>query len=240
MKIEIWSDYVCPFCYIGKRKIEKAIEQLPFIGEVNFVYKSYELDPNTPIYHGVSIDEAISSKYGVPLAQAKEMNQTIVEAAKIEGLSFDFDNMKPTNTLDAHRLTKFAKAQGKEGEMLETLYKAYFEEGKLISDEATLLELGISIGLNEAEVQEVLQDGTRYLADVREDENEAGQYGITSVPYFVLNDKYAIKGAQPVELFIKALTDTWSESLQESKEVTNSDMVCDDEGCHIPQTKSGE
>lgn len=237
MKIEIWSDYVCPFCYIGKRKLEKALAQLPFIGEVEIAYKSYELDPNAKMYDGVSIDEAISQKYGIPLEQAKASNEGIVQAAKEVGLSFDFNQMKPTNTLDAHRLTKFAKTKGKEEAMLERLYQAYFEEGVLISDEKTLIDLGVEVGLESEDVTKVLRDQTAFLGEVRTDETTAAQLGITSAPYFVLNDKYAVKGAQPVELFIRALTDVWSKQVEEEKEVSQqADMVCDDDGCHVPNS----
>lgn len=234
MKIEVWSDFLCPFCFIGKRKLELAIEELPFLEEVELNFKSFELDPNAPMYAGVSIDEAIAKKYGVSVEQAKANNKNIVQAAKEVGLNFDFENMKPTNSLDAHRLTKLAKSKGLEDKMVNLLYRAYFEDGALISDHDVLMDLGLAVGLNQEDMMRVLNNQSEYLQEVRADENEASQHGITSVPYFVFNDKYAVKGAQPIELFKKALTDFYAEQ-QHIKVEEIPGMMCDDTGCEIPK-----
>lgn len=234
MKIEIWSDFVCPFCYIGKRKLDHALAQLPFIQNVQIEFKSYELDQNAPLYSGVSINEAISRKYGVSLAEATKMNQQIGEHALHEGLHFDFEAMKPTNTLDAHRITKLAKHHHLESQMVNALYAAYFEKGQLISDHDVLLTLATSIGLPENEVKDTLANQSTWLKDVRDDENQARVYQITGAPYFLIDETYAIKGAQPVELFIKALTDAWSNA-QTNQFADDNELICDDNGCHIPQ-----
>lgn len=238
MKIEIWSDVVCPFWYIGERRLFAAMDELPYKDELEVSFKSFELDPNASFYTGKSIEEAISEKYGVSIEQARGMNQNIIEQAKEVGLDFNFSELKPTNTLSAHRLIKFAKSQGKELAMSNRLFKEYFEEGALVSDTETLVRLAVEVGLLEVDVRDVLADDSRFLADVRADETTAQQYGITSVPYIVVNDKYAIKGAQPVETFKGAIETAWSELTPKSpfQEIAAKEgMICDENGCEIPK-----
>ncbi|MGY3766018.1 DsbA family oxidoreductase [Vagococcus vulneris] len=233
MKIEIWSDFVCPFCYIGEKKLEEALSQMPFIKNIEILFKSFELDPQAPLYNGSSIDEAIAKKYGLSVEQARQNNEGIKQHAADVGLTFDFDIMKPTNTLDAHRLTKLASSKGLEKNMVNLLFKAYFENGALISDHEILAKLGTEAGLDEDDVKSVLNDPNCFLSDVRQDENQAQQYGVSAAPYFVIDNTYAIRGAQPVELFIRALTDAWSKK-QESNN-SNNGMICDENGCELPK-----
>lgn len=195
MKIEVWSDFVCPFCYIGKRRLEEALSQFPDKDQVEIEFKSFELDPNAPVYKGTSIHEALAAKYGMSVEQAREANNNVGRQAESVGLSFHFDEMKPTNTFDAHRLAKFAKSKGKEKEITEKLLLGYFTESKNLGDHDTLADIAESCGLDRANATEVLQDKTAYSNDVRIEQAIAQQYGITGVPYFVINQKYAISGA---------------------------------------------
>lgn len=237
MKIEVWSDYVCPFCYIGKRRLELALEQFPHQDQVEVEFKAFELDPNSLTYSGQNIHEVLAKKYGMSIEQARQSNQGIGQHAASVGLAFNFDEMKPTNTFDAHRLAKFAKSQGKEAEVSEKLLYAYFTESKLISDHDTLADIAEAAGLDREKVLEVLSDQNAYKSEVRTDEALAQQYGVQGVPFFVINQKYAISGAQPLETFQGALQKVWEE--EAPKPVfqdlsTDSDLSCADGSCSIP------
>ncbi|THE12719.1 DsbA family oxidoreductase [Bacillus timonensis] len=211
MKIEVWSDFVCPFCYVGKRRLEQALEQFPHREQVEVEFKSFELDPNAKPYSGQSIHELLASKYGTSVEQAKQMNENVGEQAAGVGLNYNFDTMKHTNTFDAHRLAKFAATEGKEKEMTEILLHSYFEEGKLISDHEVLADLAESVGLDRQATLDVLKDEKKFANDVRIDESLAQQIGVTGVPFFVINQKYAISGAQPTSTFLGALQQVWTE-----------------------------
>ncbi|MBT2724343.1 DsbA family oxidoreductase [Bacillus sp. ISL-46] len=240
MKIEVWSDYVCPFCYIGKRRLEVALDQFPHRDQVEVEFKSFELDPNSPKNIGQNIHEVLAKKYGMSVEKAKEANQGVGQQAATVGLEFNFDEMKPTNTFDAHRLAKFAKTQGKEAAVSEMLLHAYFTESKHIGDIETLSDLAEAAGLNRQEVLQVLNDKEAYATDVRQDESLAQQYGVRGVPYFVINQKYAISGAQPTETFMGALQKVWEEEsptpvLQDLS--TEDEVSCADGSCAIPEKK---
>ncbi len=208
MKVEIWSDYACPFCYIGKRRFEKALEQFPHKNEVELVFRSFELDPSSPKEIKSSMQEILSTKYGMSLEEAKAGNDRLAEQAMEEGLVYRFDTLIPTNTFDAHRLTHYAGEQGKMAEMSERLFKAYFTDSLHIGNEDTLVFLAQGIGLSGEEVGTILSSDA-FANEVRHDERLAGEIGIRGVPYFVLDGKYAISGAQPLETFQKALQQVW-------------------------------
>lgn len=240
MKIEVWSDYVCPFCYIGKRRLEQALEQFPHRDQVEVEFKSFELEPNAKPYSGQSIHELLASKYGMPVAQAKEMNENLGQQAAELGLNYNFDEMKNTNTFDAHRLTKYAATVGKEKELTELLLQSYFVEGKLISDHDVLAGLAESVGVERQEALDVLKDEKKYANDVRIDEAIAQQIGVTGVPFFVINQKYSISGAQPTSTFLGALQQVWNEEHPAPKlQDLSGDQgaVCTDESCEIPTDK---
>lgn len=242
MKIEVWSDFVCPFCYIGKRRLEEALAVFPHKDQVEVEYKSFELDQNAPLNSGKTIDEALASKYGMTIEQAKEANAGIGQQAKSVGLNFRFDEMKPTNTFDAHRLAKFAKTQGKEEDITENLLYAYFTDNKNLGNHDTLADLAEASGLERKEALEVLCDKTAYASEVRNDEGIAQQYGISGVPYFVINQKYAISGAQRAETFAGALKKVWEEEnpapkLQDLTEGSGDDAFCADGSCAVPKNK---
>ncbi|HDR6759120.1 DsbA family oxidoreductase [Bacillus cereus group sp. MYBK249-1] len=234
MKIEVWSDFVCPFCYIGKRRLEMALEQFSHKKDVEVEFKSFELDQNAPIYSGTSINEVLASKYGISIEEAKRNNVQLGNHAASMGLSFNFDEMKPTNTFDAHRLAKFAKNQGKEKEITENLLFAYFTESKNLSDVDTLATIAEASGLDKQESLKVINNKNAYANDVRIDEAIAQQYQISGVPYFIINQKYAISGAQPLETFVGALQQVWEPKLQKLSSEGGSDLSCTDGSCSVP------
>jgi predicted DsbA family dithiol-disulfide isomerase len=242
MKIEVWSDFVCPFCYIGKRRLEEALALFPFRDQVEVEFKSFELDPYSPKYNGKSIHEVLAKKYGMSLDQAKQANLNVGQQAANVGLTFHFDSMKPTNTFDAHRLTKFAKTLKKEGKVTEKLLYAYFSESQDLGDHKTLAEIAVAAGIDREETLAVLQDQSAFANEVRLDEAEARNYGISGVPYFVFNQKFAISGAQPTEMFSNALQKAWQEesatpTLKVLSTESTEDASCSDGNCIIPDKK---
>ncbi|KHE72425.1 DsbA family oxidoreductase [Halobacillus sp. BBL2006] len=240
MKIEVWSDFVCPFCYIGKRRLEEALEQLPESAEVEVDYKSFELDPQAKRNTGQNMHEKLAAKYGRSLDEAREMTQNMTEQAKMVGLDFHFDTMVPTNTFDAHRVAKFAETKGLGKEVAEQFFKGVLTDSRDLGDHKTLAELASKIGMDSNEVNQVLQ-GTDYTEVVRAEENEAHQIGVQGVPFFVINRKYAVSGAQPTEVFVQGL----QKALEEEKKSspfedlsTTNDAACTEDGCEIPSNDS--
>ncbi|WP_338555060.1 DsbA family oxidoreductase [Paenibacillus sp. KS-LC4] len=205
MKIEIWSDYVCPFCYIGKRRLESALEQFAHRNEVVIEYRSFELNSEASMYSGKNMHQILSEKHGMSIEQAKKANAELGQQAALMGLVYNFDQMKPTNTFDAHRLTQYAKSVGKDKELAEKLFYSYYTDAKLISDHDTLANIAESVGMNKDESMAVLHNPSKYANEVRSDEAIAKQLGITGAPFFVIDRKYAISGAQPIEVFLSAL-----------------------------------
>ncbi|RSK55276.1 DsbA family oxidoreductase [Bacillus canaveralius] len=240
MKIEVWSDFVCPFCYIGKRRLEAALAEFPHKDQVEIEFKSFELDQNAPRNSGESIHESLAAKYGMTVEEAKQANANVGQQAASVGLTFNFDSMKPTNTFDAHRLAKFAKYHEKEAQLTEKLLNAYFTDSKDLSDFETLADIAAAVGLDRQEAVNALQDHNAFANEVRIDESIAQQYGISGVPYFVINSKYAISGAQPTETFTSALEKVWEEenptpTLQDlSAGGADDDAFCADGSCAVP------
>ncbi|MFA9378709.1 MAG: DsbA family oxidoreductase [Lachnotalea sp.] len=202
MKIEIWSDYACPFCYIGKRKLELAIQQASIKEPIEIEFKSFELNPDSPKEYKENIHEIIASKYGIPVEEARATNDRIISMAKEVGLNYNFDDLKPTNTFDAHRLSHYAKAEGKNKEYSEAVLKSYFVESNLISNHEVLADLAESIGLDKQKALAILSSD-QYAKEVREDEKKAHELRVDSVPYFLFNGTKAISGALPVESFLE-------------------------------------
>ncbi|AMX84776.1 disulfide bond formation protein DsbA [Geobacillus subterraneus] len=237
MKIEVWSDFVCPFCYIGKRRLEQALEQFPHRNDVTVVFRSFELDPNAPNETPLTIHEIIAKKYGITVEEAKRANADIGRQAEAVGLTFRFETMKPTNTFDAHRLAQYAKEKGKLDDVVERLFFAYFTESKRMSDRTVLLDIAEAAGLDRSEAEAVLHGG-RYTEQVREDEAEAAQLGVRGVPFFVLNGKYALSGAQPVDVFRRALEKVWEEERQDSplRPLADEGGTCTDGNCSIDES----
>ena len=204
LKIEIWSDYVCPFCYIGKRRLEEALEQTGLSEKAEIVFKAYELDPNSAAESNDSVRVDLAKKYGMSAQEAKNMTDNVELQAKTVGLDYDFDKMTPANTFNAHRLAKLAEQEGLSKAVTENLLKAYFIDGEKIGTDDVLLRIAEEAGLSRDRVKEVL-DSDEFAEDVKMDIEEAGQLGVKGVPFFVINRKYAISGAQPVDAFAEAL-----------------------------------
>ncbi|WP_026293796.1 DsbA family oxidoreductase [Saccharibacillus kuerlensis] len=241
MKIEVWSDFVCPFCYIGKRRLEQALERFPHKAQVEVVYKSFELDPNfSREANDNDIHDLLAGKYGMSREQAIASNRSVGEAANSVGLNFDFDRMRYTNTFDAHRLAHFAAEKGLSHALTERLLKAYFTEGAFLNDHEAVAKLAEEAGLDKNEALNVLQSDV-YSENVRADENEAMQLGVRGVPFFVLDEKFAISGAQPDSVFDQALERAWSERSPLTvlgEDLTSGDADgCFDGSCAVPQAK---
>lgn len=235
MKIEVWSDYVCPFCYIGKRRLEDAIATTGLAQNVDVQFKAYELDPNSPAFSDKSTYEMLVEKYQTTPEAAKQMTVSVKQQAQTVGLEYDFDRIKPANTFDAHRLAKWAEAQGKPAEVSERLLKAYFIEAQEIGRHEVLLNLVEEIGLNRAEASEILSSDA-YEAEVKQDIQEGMSLGVQGVPFFVINRKYAISGAQPAEAFAEALRKVAEEEGVSTKlQPLGQDNVgiCKDDNCEI-------
>lgn len=233
MKVEIWSDIFCPFCYIGKRRFENALKNFSDKDDVEIIYRSFELNPDAPKVNNNNIHEAIAEKYGMSVEEAKANNDGIVRQAASLGLEYNFDTLILTNSLDAHRLIHFAKDFNKMEEMTEALFKAYFTDSKNISDIDILGDIAKSAGLNKEEAIKFL-NSDKYKNEVREDEALSRNYGITSVPTFVFNDKFKVTGAQPEDVFLMALNKALEE-YKPSLDLENNDgkNVCVDGNCGI-------
>jgi predicted DsbA family dithiol-disulfide isomerase len=213
MKVEIWSDFVCPFCYIGKRHWEEGLSKFTHRDQVEVVYRSFELNPTLPRDGNPNVHEMLSTKYGMSLEQAKASTHDITQRARAVGLDFHLEQSIQTNTFDGHRLVHYAFTQGKHDEMTERLMKAYFTEGLHIGHEDTLLALAVDVGLDRNATLRALTEG-QYGDAVRTDEAEAREIGVRGVPFFVMNRKYAISGAQPSHVFMNALEQVWEEEQQ--------------------------
>ncbi|MCM3631768.1 MULTISPECIES: DsbA family oxidoreductase [Paenibacillus] len=229
MKVEIWSDFACPFCYIGKTYYERALEQFPHREQIVTQYKSFELDPNESQKRPTI--ESLAEKYGTSVQQAKEMTSGVASRAKEAGLTFNFEHMMTINSLDAHRIVHYAETVGKSKELVEALFYAYFTENKDLSDRQVLISIAESVQL---QVTEVLEDEQKYKAQVRADEFEAQQLGVRGVPFFVVDRKYAISGAQPVSVFVDTLNKAWSERSSGLQHVeADGDDSCGPDGCKV-------
>lgn len=231
LQIEMWTDFAWPFCYIGKKRLEDAIQKINQPVEV--IYRCFELDPSMGRDVKENMYEMLARKYGMSIEQAKANTQNVVQMAKEVGLDYQMDTLILTNTFDAHRLTMYAKTKGLMKEMTERILRAYFTESKHIGDHQTLTDLAVEVGLNREAVEKMLKSD-EMAAEVHTDKQTARQYGISSVPFFLINKKYAITGAQPTEAFVQALEKIAAED--KMVVLNNQDgAICDDDGCDIPK-----
>jgi predicted DsbA family dithiol-disulfide isomerase len=207
--VEIWSDIACPWCYIGKRRFEAALEQFEHRDDVDVTWRSFELDPAAPAERTGDRAERLAEKYGMTVEQAREAEQRLTSVAAEEGLPFRFDIARSGSTFDGHRLVHLAETHGLQDQMKERLLRAYFTEGELMSDRDTLVRLAAEIGLDEQEVRELLA-GDRYADAVRADERTAGELGISAVPTFVIDRKLGASGAQPPQALLDLLRQGWA------------------------------
>lgn len=236
MKIEVWSDFVCPFCYIGKRRLEEALAQFPD-RHVDVVYKSFELDPHAERNTGRNMHEKLAAKYGRSIDEAREMTQNMTDQAKMVGLDFRFDTVVPTNTFDAHRVSQLANEKGVGKAFAERFFKAVLTDGKDIGDHETISSLASEVGLDREEVSAVLE-GTDYTEAVRKEEAEAQQIGVQGVPFFVINRKYAVSGAQPTEVFVQGLEKAFAEEDEKPvfEDLSSEDgAACTEDGCEVQE-----
>jgi predicted DsbA family dithiol-disulfide isomerase len=211
LKVEIWSDVVCPWCYIGKRRFEAALEGFEHRDEVEVVWKSFELDPSAPTQRSEDLADRLATKYGVTREQAQAMNARVMEQAAAVGLEYHLDIARNGNTFDAHRLIHLAAEKGLQAEATERFSAAYFTEGRPIGDRETLVELAAEVGIDRDRAEEVLRSD-EFAANVRQDQRDAAQLGISAVPCFVIDRRYGISGAQPPELILQALNQAWTET----------------------------
>ena len=209
MKIDIWSDIVCPFCYIGKRRLEAAVAQFEHSDEVEVTWHSFELDRGAVAVSDVPLVDLVASKYGTTREQAIAQHRSMAHAAAELGLEFSWETARYGNTFDAHRVVHLAAEQGLADAAHERLMRAYFTEGLAVGDRETLVRLAGEIGLDAVAVRDMLESDD-YGNHVRSDEATAKMLGIGSVPFFVFDRKYGVSGAQPVEVFTQALETAWA------------------------------
>ena len=229
MKIEIWSDIVCPFCYIGKRRIEAALAKFPHADHVEIQWRSFELNPDYVPLPGRSVHASLAEKKGISEGQARQMGNQMTQTAAELGLHYDFNKAVPANTFQAHQLLHLATRHGINNVAKERLFRAYYTEGQDLNDLEVLVQLAAEVGLDAAEARATLQAGT-YADAVRYDEYQAQQINVRGVPYFVFEDKYAVSGAQPTELFSEVLDTVWREA-NPLVTVGAEGAACGPEGC---------
>ncbi len=210
--VEVWSDIVCPWCYLGKRRLEAALARFEHADRVDVVWRSFELEPDAP-RDAQSRRDLLLSRYGMTAEQAAERDAQMTALAAAEGLEYRPDLAQLGNTFDAHRVLHAARAAGLQAQAKERLLRGYFSEGRRLTDADTLVELAADAGMDPAAARAALADGS-FGEDVRADEREAAAIGITGVPFFVLNRRYAVSGAQPTDLLLQALERTWAETVE--------------------------
>lgn len=204
MKVEIWSDVMCPFCYIGKRRFENALEHFEHKDEIEIEWKSFQLNPNMETNPNINIDQYLADVKGFTIDHARQLNAHVTQMAAEAGLTYNFDKAIVANSFNAHRYSHLAKKHGLGIEAEDQLFKAYFTDGKNIDDQHTLIELGAALGLDASEVKQTLESNA-YADEVKRDIAQAQYLGIQGVPFFVLNNKYAVSGAQAVPVFEQTL-----------------------------------
>ena len=216
LKIQIWSDIMCPFCYIGKRRIESALQNFEHKDTVEIEWKSFQLDPSFIASPEDNMVEHLAEKYRKDAVWAQGMLEDMTQNAKNSGLDFHFEKAIMANSLHAHRLLHLAKKYNLANDLEELLFKAYLTDGKNINDLDTLKAFGLEVGLNGESIDEVLHSNA-YADEVQQDINEAQSIGVQGVPFFVFDNKYAVSGAQHVETFVKTLEKVWEEGKFEAK-----------------------
>lgn len=230
LRIDIWSDIACPWCYVGKRHLEAALQQFPERAAVEMVWRAFELDPSAPRVRdpAISYSERLSKKYGTSTAQAEQMIRRMTDVAAADGLEFRFDRIRPGNTFDAHRVLHLAHEHGVQDAVKERFLRGYMTEGEAIGEPEVLVRLAASAGLDAEAVREMLKS-SRYEREVRADEEQARSLRITGVPFFIVGGRYALSGAQPSEVILGALQQAWAESRAAAPAAEGA--VCGPDGC---------
>ncbi|MGC0378104.1 DsbA family oxidoreductase [Streptomyces sp. SAI-229] len=235
MRVEIWSDIACPWCYVGKARFEKALAAFPHREQVEVVHRSFELDPGRAKDDVQPVLSMLTRKYGMSEAQAEAGEDNLGAQAAAEGLPYRTRGRDHGSTFDMHRLLHFARERGRQVELLDLLYRANFaEERSVFNDDERLVELAGAAGLDTGAVREVLADPQAYADEVRADEREAAELGANGVPFFVLDRTYGVSGAQPAEVFTQALTRAWGERPPLTL-VDGDAEACGPDGCAVPR-----
>ncbi|MFE6550273.1 DsbA family oxidoreductase [Streptomyces sp. NPDC057746] len=237
MRVEIWSDIACPWCYVGKARFEKALGAFPHRDQVEVVHRSFELDPHRAKDDVQPVLTMLAKKYGMSEAQAQAGEKNLGAQAAAEGLDYRTSGRDHGNTFDMHRLLHFAKEQGRQDRLIQILYRANFAEERSLFTEGDerLVELAVEAGLDAEGVRTVLADPAAYADSVRADEREAAELGANGVPFFVLDGKYGVSGAQPAEVFTQALTQAWGERPPLKLIEDGGAEACGPDGCAVPQ-----
>ncbi|MFF7312530.1 DsbA family protein [Streptomyces sp. NPDC008137] len=242
MRVEIWSDIACPWCYVGKARFEKALRDFPHRDEVEVVHRSFELDPGRAKDDIQPVITMLTKKYGMSAAQAEAGEDNLGAQAAAEGLDYRTRGRDHGSTFDMHRLLHLAKEHGRQERLLDALYRANFaEERSVFGEDERLVELAVAAGLDEDAVRAALADPEAYADEVRADEREAARLGASGVPFFVLDRKYGVSGAQPAEVFAQALTQAFGEraplKIVEGGNTGDSAGAdaCGPDGCAVPQ-----
>ncbi|MFJ7963977.1 DsbA family oxidoreductase [Streptomyces sp. NPDC096324] len=238
MRVEIWSDIACPWCYVGKARFEKALDAFPHRDEVEVVHRSFELDPGRAKGDIQPVITMLTKKYGMSEAQAQAGEENLGTQAAAEGLAYRTRDRDHGNTFDMHRLLHLAKARGRQDELIGLFCEANFaQERTVFGDDERLVELAVAAGLDADEARGVLADPAAYADDVRADEREAAELGANGVPFFVLDRTYGVSGAQPAEVFAQALSQAWGErpALTLIQDETGDAEACGPDGCAVPQ-----
>ncbi len=232
MKVEIWSDIVCPWCFVGKRQFERALAEFEHGEEIEVVWRAYELDPRAPAVREGTYAERIARKYGLEIGQARAAMSRIVNAGAEVGIDFKFETMRPGNTFDAHRLVHLGKARGIQGAVKERFLQATFFEGEAIGTPEVLERLAVEAGLDAVDVRNVLTSDA-FAEEVRVDERVAQSLGVTGVPFFLIDDAYGVPGAQEPSVYLNLLRRAWAETHRSIEVVAGGDACADGDACEI-------
>lgn len=235
LRVAVWSDIACPWCWVGKRHLEAAIARLPHA--VSVEWRAFELDRGAPrsLPEDVDLVERLAKKYRASRAQAQAMIDRMTGVGASAGLELRFDRVRPVNTFDAHRLLAWARGRGRQGELKERLFRAYMHEGRSVADHEELVAIAETAGLDDEGARAVLLSDA-HAAEVRADEARARELGVTGVPFFVIGERYAVPGAQPTELLLGAMQRAWSEASEVGTDGVDADTdgaVCGPEGCAV-------
>ncbi|MFJ4876021.1 DsbA family oxidoreductase [Streptomyces sp. NPDC088745] len=229
MRVEIWSDVACPWCYVGKARFEKGLEAFAHRADVEVVHRSFELDPNRAKGDVVPVVDLLAQKYGRTPEQARAMEETVAANAHAEGLGYVTEGRDSGSTFDIHRVLHLAKERGLQSELLDLAYRTNFAGTASVFDDEVLVGLAVRAGLAEAEVRAVLADPSAYAGAVRADEREAAELGASGVPFFVFDRRYGLSGGQPAEVFTKALEQAW-QGRSPLVQVAAEGQACDVDG----------
>jgi predicted DsbA family dithiol-disulfide isomerase len=235
LRVDIWSDIACPWCYVGKARFDKAVEQLEGKVDVEVRHRSFELDPHRAPGDTAPVVDMLVKKYGMSPAQAQAGEYRLGDLAKAEGLEYRTEGRDHGNTFDLHRLLQLASERGLESEAWQAFYTANFADEASIFDRERVIDVAVAAGLDKDEVVAVLDDPAAYREAVRADEAEAAALGATGVPFFVVDEKYGVSGAQPTELFAEILERAWGEKRPAITTITGADdaEACGPDGCAI-------